>query len=148
MLVCLGGGGRYDSMGAPGLECLQHLRRYLQDEKREKKQCELDMTTWTDENLVSLGRTVPQQQNGSDCGVFMCMFSTYHAQGRDWAGPGGFTQRHMPHFRRLICHCIMNKTPPPECFAVGGDDSEDEEDEDEDEAGDSDESSELEMWDG
>ena len=135
----------YDSMGGGGRDCLAHLHKYFVDECKDKKKCDLDVDgTWTEGNLVSMGRRVPQQENGSDCGVFMNMFTTYHAQGRDWRG---FAQTDMPHFRKLLCFCIATQKPPPECFLVGAGDGDDEEEvEDDDEDDDEEDSSSLECW--
>jgi hypothetical protein len=44
---------------------------------------------------------VPQQRNGTDCGIFALLFALYRAEGR---GDFNFDQRHMAYCRRQICH--------------------------------------------
>ena len=106
----------YDSRhitGTSGTDQIEILRRYLVDEALDKKPGEPDIATkWAHAALVPKRRTVPQQRNGVDCGVFMCMFCTYLAQQRAI----DFTRADMPHFRRLICLSIATAKPPPECF--------------------------------
>ena len=48
-----------------------HTRDYLVEESRDKKGVEFDVSGWS----VSTPRDIPQQRNGSDCGVFTCMVS-------------------------------------------------------------------------
>ena len=57
----------YDSMGMPSPVVFERLRAYLQDEMRDKKHMELDLSDWTD---FFADYTSPQQRNGYDCGVF------------------------------------------------------------------------------
>lgn len=65
----------YDSMGSSNDKCLMVLKQYLIDEHSEKKRCCLDLSHWSYKNVIN----IPQQTNGSDCGVFSCiyMLSTY-----------------------------------------------------------------------
>ena len=88
----------YDSLGGSNPECLRFLRRYVVDEMTAQsgaaKTKELDVDSWTDLNV----KGIPQQNNGSDCGVFTIMFANYVAENR----PFEFTFRDMPYFRRRI----------------------------------------------
>lgn len=68
----------YDSLGSSNRECLQRLRRYLQDEARDKKKIELDLADWGDHQP----KDIPLQKNGYDCGVFACKFAECIASGR------------------------------------------------------------------
>lgn len=48
---------------------------------------------------------IPQQMNGSDCGVFTCKFAEYASRRAKIT----FTQAHMPYFRQRMVLEIMNK---------------------------------------
>ena len=48
-------------------------RDYLNDESKDKKGVEFDLSSWT----ASTPKDIPYQMNGSDCGVFTCMVSVY-----------------------------------------------------------------------
>lgn len=54
------------------------LDRYLHDEMEHKKKQKFDSEGW---KLVSSTVDTPQQANGSDCGVFSCMFADFLSQG-------------------------------------------------------------------
>jgi hypothetical protein len=60
----------YDSMGGEGRSVLETIFRYLKDEHQSKKNAPLP-DGW---EFVSPKKTVPQQNNCNDCGVFTCMF--------------------------------------------------------------------------
>ncbi|XP_047544834.1 sentrin-specific protease-like isoform X1 [Vanessa atalanta] len=81
-----------DSMGSSNQPCLQALLQYLHDEHRDKKGQPFDDSGWTTENL----KDIPQQMNGSDCGMFACTFAEFSC--RD--APYSFSQAHMPYLRR------------------------------------------------
>ncbi|PVD30722.1 hypothetical protein C0Q70_09997 [Pomacea canaliculata] len=61
----------YDSMGGNNDQCLNAVRQYLYDESKEKRNVELDLSEWTTEII----KDIPQQMNGSDCGMFSCMYA-------------------------------------------------------------------------
>ncbi|XP_061553078.1 sentrin-specific protease 2 isoform X3 [Phycodurus eques] len=86
----------YDSMGQRHDDICGLLLLYLKEEHRAKKGRELDSAKWT----VGCMRPteIPQQRNGSDCGVFACKYAQYVAKGR----PLTFRQWHMPLFRKLM----------------------------------------------
>lgn len=88
----------YDSMGAPNNPVLTALANYLKEECLDKKKCEFDMNGWTYENV----RNIPQQENGSDCGVFSCMYAEFITRNR----PIVFTQQHMTYFRMKMVYEI------------------------------------------
>lgn len=88
----------YDSMGAPNNVVLNALADYLQAESLDKKKQPLDMSGWTKENVPN----IPQQENGSDCGVFSCMYAEFIARNR----PITFTQQHMQYFRKRMIYEI------------------------------------------
>ncbi|KAK4301541.1 hypothetical protein Pmani_026319 [Petrolisthes manimaculis] len=89
----------YDSMLADNNKCLEALYNYMKEEHQDKKSSPLDMSEWTVENV----KDIPQQMNGSDCGMFACMFAEYLS--RD--GPITFDQQHMPYFRRKMVYEIV-----------------------------------------
>lgn len=91
----------YDSMGQPNDLCLEHLRIYLKEESMDKKKQPYDTTGWKLENVTN----IPQQMNGSDCGVFSCMFAEYICRNAKIT----FTQQDMPYFRRKIVYEILNR---------------------------------------
>lgn len=74
---------------------------YFQSESLNKKNKMLQDTGWTKVNVEN----IPQQMNGSDCGVFTCMFAEYLA--RDYEIT--FTQEHMPYFRKKMILEILYK---------------------------------------
>ncbi|XP_051942222.1 sentrin-specific protease 2 [Hippocampus zosterae] len=93
----------YDSMGQRHDAICGLLLLYLNEEHRAKKGRELDTTKWT----VSCMRPteIPQQKNGSDCGVFACKYAQYIAKGK----PLTFRQWHMPLFRKLMIWEILHQ---------------------------------------
>ncbi|KAK8752270.1 hypothetical protein OTU49_017496 [Cherax quadricarinatus] len=89
----------YDSMLGDNDACLESLLKYLEDEHQDKKKTSYDTSGWTLENV----KDIPQQMNGSDCGMFACMFAEYLS--RD--GAITFDQQHMPYFRRKMVYEIV-----------------------------------------
>lgn len=92
----------FDSMGGNNDEACRILFDYLQQESRDKKGKEMDTSGW---NLHSKKRNeIPQQMNGSDCGMFTCKYADYITKDK----PITFTQKHMPYFRRRMVWEIVN----------------------------------------
>lgn len=92
----------FDSMGGNNDEACRILFDYLQQESKDKKGKELDTSGWT---LHSKKRNeIPQQMNGSDCGMFTCKYADYITKDK----PITFTQKHMPYFRRRMVWEILN----------------------------------------
>lgn len=85
-------------MGTPNNDTLTVLEVYLQEESLNKLNVPLDMTGWTLENV----QKIPQQANGSDCGVFSCMYAEFITRNR----PLIFKQRDMEYFRRRMIYEI------------------------------------------
>ncbi|XP_017266155.1 sentrin-specific protease 2 isoform X2 [Kryptolebias marmoratus] len=93
----------YDSMGRRHDDICGLLLNYFKEEHKAKKGRDLDTTKWT---VGSLKATeIPQQKNGSDCGVFACKYADCIAKGR----PLTFKQCHMPLFRKLMMWEILNQ---------------------------------------
>lgn len=86
----------YDSLGSENQQCLNILKQYLLDEHLEKKNSPLDLTDWG----FGCDKNIPQQTNGSDCGVFACAFAKYAAESISFT----FTQKDMPHLRNLMIY--------------------------------------------
>uniref|UniRef100_A0A1B6KPG0 Ubiquitin-like protease family profile domain-containing protein n=1 Tax=Graphocephala atropunctata TaxID=36148 RepID=A0A1B6KPG0_9HEMI len=92
----------YDSMGSDNNRCLKALLQYLNDESLDKKKKEYDISNWTTKNV----KEIPQQMNGSDCGMFSCMFAEYLSRNARIS----FSQSDMPYFRRKMVYEIISKT--------------------------------------
>ncbi|XP_034063291.1 sentrin-specific protease 2 isoform X1 [Gymnodraco acuticeps] len=91
----------YDSMGHRHDDICGLLLHYLKEEHKVKKGRELEGTKWSVGSL----REIPQQKNGSDCGVFACKYADYIAKG----SPLTFKQCHMPIFRKVMIWEILNQ---------------------------------------
>lgn len=89
----------YDSMGGNNSKCLAALKQYLQDESLDKKKQAYDMSDWTFQSA----KNIPQQMNGSDCGMFSCMFAEYVCANKKIT----FTQDDMPYFRNKMVYEIL-----------------------------------------
>ncbi|KAG1961568.1 sentrin-specific protease 1 [Pimephales promelas] len=93
----------FDSMGGNNDEACRILLKYLKQESEDKKGQNLDTSEWT---LKSKRRNeIPQQMNGSDCGMFTCKYAEYITKDR----PITFTQKHMPYFRRRMVWEILKQ---------------------------------------
>lgn len=91
----------YDSMGGQNVACVEAVRKYVNDESVAKKQTGINLSEW---QLV-IEQDIPQQMNGSDCGMFTCKYAEYITRGK----PITFTQEDMPYFRRRMVHEILTK---------------------------------------
>ncbi|KAE9014902.1 hypothetical protein PR002_g14093 [Phytophthora rubi] len=95
----------YDSMLGSGAACLKILLRYLHDESEHKKKQKFDEEGW---ELVTCTPDTPQQNNGSDCGVFSCMFADYLSQNK----PLTFKQKDISfHRHRMVLHVSRGYIP-------------------------------------
>uniref|UniRef100_A0A8C7XZR3 SUMO specific peptidase 1 n=1 Tax=Oryzias sinensis TaxID=183150 RepID=A0A8C7XZR3_9TELE len=92
----------FDSMGGKNEKACQTLFNYLQLESKDKKGKELATSGWTLHSKES--KEIPQQMNGSDCGMFTCKYADYVTKDK----PITFTQKHMPYFRRRMVWEILN----------------------------------------
>lgn len=89
----------FDSMGGTNSKCLSALRQYLEDESMDKKKKSFDTSDWK----LKSEKNIPQQMNGSDCGVFSCMFAEYICADRKIT----FSQDDMPYFRNKMAYEIL-----------------------------------------
>jgi sentrin-specific protease 1 len=91
----------FDSMAGSGLMYLKTLLRYLSDESMDKLQTPLDAASWSLQTCDIA--TTPQQNNGSDCGMFTIAFADFLADNL----PLRFTQADIPEFRVKVCASIL-----------------------------------------
>ncbi|XP_021363854.1 sentrin-specific protease 1-like isoform X2 [Mizuhopecten yessoensis] len=89
----------FDSMGGENQQCLNAIKKYLCDESKDKKKQEFNLTGWSTEIV----KDIPQQMNGSDCGMFACKYAEYITRGAEIT----FTQEHMPYFRRRMVYEVL-----------------------------------------
>jgi len=91
----------YDSMNGCGMRWLKALLRWLKDEAIHKKEETLDTSSW---QLINSGEhSVPQQKNGFDCGVFVCVAADFIQDDL----PLTYSQEDMPFFRKKITADII-----------------------------------------
>nr|ADE76671.1 unknown [Picea sitchensis] len=88
-----------DSLGGDDAHVLDVLARYITDEAKDKTGKDLDVSSWE----MELVEDLPQQENGSDCGMFMIKYADFHSRGL----PLSFFQTHMPYFRKRTAKEIL-----------------------------------------
>ncbi|NXT01552.1 SENP2 protease, partial [Jacana jacana] len=93
----------FDSMEQKGDYICKTLLKYLNDESRVKRNVVINILEWTVHSMES--HEIPQQYNGSDCGVFMCQYANYAACNK----PMNFKQAHMPYFRKRMVWEIIHQ---------------------------------------
>ncbi|XP_074081757.1 sentrin-specific protease 1 isoform X2 [Macrotis lagotis] len=93
----------YDSMGGINSEACRILLQYLKQESLDKKRKEFDTNGWL--LLSKKSQEIPQQMNGSDCGMFACKYADCITKDR----PINFTQQHMPYFRKRMVWEILHR---------------------------------------
>uniref|UniRef100_A0A8C8SAQ1 SUMO specific peptidase 1 n=1 Tax=Pelusios castaneus TaxID=367368 RepID=A0A8C8SAQ1_9SAUR len=92
----------YDSMGGINIEACRILLQYLKQESLDKKRIVFDANGWL--LLSKKSQEIPQQMNGSDCGMFACKYADCITKDR----PINFTQQHMPYFRKRMVWEILH----------------------------------------
>nr|XP_034357447.1 sentrin-specific protease 2-like [Arvicanthis niloticus] len=91
-----------DSLGQTGKTICETIFQYLQNESKTRRNIELDPLEW---KLYSMStEEIPQQLNGSDCGMFACKYADYIARDQ----PVTFSQQHMPIFRKRMVWEILH----------------------------------------
>ncbi|XP_038936284.1 sentrin-specific protease 1 isoform X1 [Rattus norvegicus] len=93
----------YDSMGGVNNEACRILLQYLKQESVDKKRKEFDTNGW--QLFSKKSQEIPQQMNGSDCGMFACKYADCITKDR----PINFTQQHMPYFRKRMVWEILHR---------------------------------------
>ncbi|CAL1282491.1 unnamed protein product [Larinioides sclopetarius] len=91
----------YDSMQGTDDHCLRTLQNYLVAEMKEKLSIVMDPNAYS----LEIVKDIPQQMNGSDCGMFTLKYAEYIS--RDV--PITFSQEHMQYFRRRMVIEILDK---------------------------------------
>lgn len=86
-----------DSLRGDGRDVIKHLIQYLKDEWRDKKGGEMP---WVFEAGVS-PTDLPRQQNGVDCGAFVCAFGECFTRGL-FPSSTIFDQSHLGYWRMRI----------------------------------------------
>ena len=92
----------YDSLGASGSEYLDAMLHYLQDKANDGNNIEFKKEEWS---LQDHRKTIPQQLNGYDCGVFVCVFGYFILNNL----PLTFTQDDITEgsSRDVISYCLL-----------------------------------------
>uniref|UniRef100_A0A8C9EU86 SUMO specific peptidase 2 n=1 Tax=Pavo cristatus TaxID=9049 RepID=A0A8C9EU86_PAVCR len=93
----------FDSFGKRGDKICETVFQYLQEESWEKQKVKLSPSEWTLHSMES--HEIPQQSNGSDCGVFMCKYADYVSRDK----PITFTENDMPYFRKRMVWEIIHQ---------------------------------------
>ncbi|KAM4702052.1 sentrin-specific protease 1 [Discoglossus pictus] len=93
----------YDSMGGLNNDACRILLQYLKQESMDKKGIVFDANGWIMSSKKS--QEIPQQMNGSDCGMFACKYADYITKDK----PITFTQHHMPYFRKRMVWEILHQ---------------------------------------
>ncbi|KAM9983118.1 hypothetical protein ACTFIZ_005714 [Dictyostelium cf. discoideum] len=92
----------YDSLLGSNKECLKKLRKYISDEMENKKK---EGAVNLDEFQDYMPKEIPIQQNGYDCGVFMCKYAEFCSKGANLT----FTQEEITQYRRRMVLEISKK---------------------------------------
>lgn len=98
-----------DALGHSGRKYTDAVKQYLTDEMCEKHgvphaETQAQLEAWDVQPLPPEGS--PKQENGFDCGMFVCMYADYLMQDL----PEQFSQEHMPMLRHKIAHCVLEGT--------------------------------------
>ncbi|XP_032081853.1 sentrin-specific protease 2 [Thamnophis elegans] len=93
----------FDSMGQNGIRICRRLLQYLQEESKAKKNQDINVSSWTLHSMKP--HEIPQQLNGSDCGMFTCKFADFVSRDK----PIAFTQFHMPYYRKKMAWEILHQ---------------------------------------
>ncbi|XP_052598807.1 sentrin-specific protease 2-like [Peromyscus californicus insignis] len=91
-----------DSMGQTGQSICETIFEYLQIESKTRRNIELDPLEWKRYSMTS--KEIPQQLNGSDCGIFTCKYADYISRDQ----PLTFSQQHMSIFRKRMVWEILH----------------------------------------
>ena len=81
--------------------CVLLCRDYLKEEHQDKKKSAFDCSGWA----IECKAAIPKQMNGSDCGVFTCVFAEFSSRRSEL----NFDQRVMADFRKRMVYEICRK---------------------------------------
>jgi sentrin-specific protease 1 len=90
----------YDSMSGSGAKYLEGMKKWLQDEYRDKKKEDLNVENWI---LKDKEKNVPQQRNGVDCGMFSIICADFLSDDL----PLAYEQKDMPTFREKVAAAVL-----------------------------------------
>ncbi|MEE6489879.1 hypothetical protein FKM82_015710 [Ascaphus truei] len=93
----------YDSIGQEGYSICEAFLKYLQEESKIKRNQDLNISEWKLHCMKP--HEIPQQMNGSDCGMFACKYADCISRDK----PITFTQYHMNYFRRRMVWEILHQ---------------------------------------
>ncbi|XP_052123690.1 sentrin-specific protease-like [Frankliniella occidentalis] len=88
----------YDSMNGQDIHCPSKILSYLELRKDGDFE-DIDISQWSANHVLA-----PRQMNGYDCGVFVCAYARYEAEGAVM----NFSQKDMPHYRKMIGLSILS----------------------------------------
>ncbi|KAL0219829.1 hypothetical protein P9112_005482 [Eukaryota sp. TZLM1-RC] len=94
----------FDSMGGFGEVVISKVKKYLQDEHKERKGKPLDIKQF---KTVSPGPMCPSQTNCDDCGVFMSMFAECSSRNEPLPFSSSVTSKRMSFFRKRMVVELM-----------------------------------------
>ena len=93
-----------DALGNSGRLYTNAIKEYIFDEWQYRKgipMTQVQMDEWVEVPMPPVDS--PQQENGFDCGMFVCMYADYMLNNL----PELFSQNDMPMLREKICYCIL-----------------------------------------
>ena len=93
-----------DALGNSGRLYTNAIKEYIFDEWHYRKgipMTQVQMDEWVEVPMPPVDS--PQQENGFDCGMFVCMYADYMLNNL----PELFSQNDMPMLREKICYCIL-----------------------------------------
>jgi len=93
----------YDSLHGGNAQCMECMKRYVQDESMDKRKQAFDISDWTEYTPTD----IPRQNNFVDCGMFALGFA--ECTSRD-IRVFDFDQKHMPYLRMRVCADILTKS--------------------------------------
>lgn len=91
-------------MGNSGQLYTNAIKQYIFDEWQRRNgmpMTQAQMDEWVAVPMPPIDS--PQQENGFDCGMFVCMYADYMLNNL----PELFSQNDMPMLREKICYCIL-----------------------------------------
>lgn len=89
-----------DSMGGHNKRAVEAFLTYLVEECMDKKKEKFDTSGWN----MPVAKNIPQQMNGSDCGMFSCTFAEFYSRDAKF----NFSQENMPYLRRKMVYEIIS----------------------------------------
>jgi hypothetical protein len=95
----------YDSMNGRGVnEFLIHILQWLKDESNEKydNRYKIDDNEW---QLIDRESNVPQQHNGSDCGMFTILCADFVSDNIPFGN--SYDQSEILSYRKKVCAAIL-----------------------------------------